>query len=72
MLNALLHSSFWEPSIHDGEDHSVLMAGVLCVHQVEHPELDGKGFYGSGKSCSHCIAGSLQAGNTLTDTLRCQ
>ena len=69
MLNALLHSSFWEPGVHGREDHGVLMAGMLCVHQLEYPELGGKGFYRSGKGCSHSIAGSLQAGNTLTYTL---
>ncbi len=32
MLNALLASSVWEPSIHDGKDDSILMPRMLSVN----------------------------------------
>ena len=69
MLNTLLHCSLREPSIHDGEDDCVLVAGVLGVHRLEDPEVGVKCTDRIRVCWRHGIASSLEAYNALSDAL---
>ncbi len=72
MLNGLLASSVWKPSIHDWKDDSVLMPRMLSVNQMKGIELGRKGTNGGRAGRGHAIGRSFQACNALPNALLCQ